>query len=228
MTRYQSFLAGQTLADRAMYQVGRGVTVGFTRVWTRTTIEGREHIPPQGPCILAPTHRSNLDTPITAAVTGRRVRFMGKDSLWKSKGWAWLLSSLGGFPVSRGTFDLEAMKRCLEVLEAGEPLVVFPEGERKSGPTVQPLFEGAAYLALKANVPIIPIGIGGSERVMPKGSKMIYPYKVHVIVGEPIAPGVSGVPGSPRVPRERVKELTALLHERLQELFDEASAMVIA
>jgi len=225
VTKYDTFLAGQSRADRAMYQIGRGVTVGFTRVWTRTTVEGREHVPATGPCILAPTHRSNVDTPITAGVTTRRVRFMGKDSLWKSKGWAWLLSSLGGFPVSRGTNDLEAMKRCLEVLKVGEPLVVFPEGERKSGPTVQPLYEGAAYLAIKANVPIIPIGIGGSERVMPKGSKLIYPHKVHVIVGEPM---VSGVPGTGRVPRDQVKKLTNELHVRLQELFDEAFAMVMA
>ena len=127
--------------------------------------------------------------------------------------------------MSRGTVDLEAMKRCLEVLEAGEPLVLFPEGERKAGSTVQPLFEGAAYLALKAGVPIVPIGIGGSERVMPKGSKLIHPHKVHVIVGEPIVPGP---PGPGRVPRERVHELTNELHTRLQKLFDEAEGLLQA
>src|SRR5439155_8422946 len=112
-------------------------------------------------------------------VTRRRVRFMGKDSLWARRWSAALLSGLGGFPVSRGAFDLEAMKRCLQILRAGEPLVLFPEGERKSGPTVQPLFDGAAYLALRAAVPIVPIGIGGTERVMPKGARFIRPRKVH-------------------------------------------------
>ena len=94
---------------------------------------------------------------------------MGKDSLWKRQPAAWILSALGGFPVSRGTADREALQRCIAVLEAGEPLVLFPEGERKSGPTVQPLFDGAAYVALKAGVPIVPVGIGGSEEVMPEG-----------------------------------------------------------
>jgi len=107
------------------------------------------------------------------------------------------------------------------VLAAGEPLVLFPEGERKSGPEVQPLYDGAAYLALKANVPIVPIGIGGSERVMPKGSRMIYPRKVHVIIGPPIE-----VPptGRGRAAREAVTKATAELHAELQELLDRASA----
>jgi 1-acyl-sn-glycerol-3-phosphate acyltransferase len=225
VTKVRSFLAGQSWASRAFYKLARAFVVAFTRVWTRMTIEGADLVPSTGPFILAPVHRSNMDTPISSAVTRRRVRFMGKDSLWKKRASAWLLSSLGGFPVSRGTYDLEAMKRCLTVLEAGEPLVLFPEGERKSGPTVQPLFDGAAYLALRARVPIVPVGIGGSERVMPKGSKLIYPRKVHVIVGEPIVPGP---PGSGRVPRERVTELTDQLHVRLQMLFDEAEAAVAA
>ena len=120
--------------------------------------------------MLAPVHRSNMDTPFASCVTRRRLRFMGKDTLWKRQPAAWFLSALGGFPVTRGTADREALKRCIAVLQAGEPLVLFPEGERKSGPTVQPLFDGAAYVALKAGVPIVPVGIGGSEAVMPKGA----------------------------------------------------------
>ena len=111
---------------------------------------------------------------------------MGKDTLWKNRPFGWFLSSLGGFPVTRGTADREALRRCVAVLEAGEPLVLFPEGERKSGPTVQPLFDGAVYVALRAGVPIVPVGIGGSERVMPKGARFLHPHKVHVIVGAPI------------------------------------------
>ena len=132
---------------------------------------------------------------------------------------SWFLSSLGGFPVSRGTADREALQRCIAVLEVGEPLVLFPEGERKFGPTVQPLFDGAAYVALKAGVPIIPVGIGGSEDVMPKGARFIHPRKVHVIVGPPIV-----TPRSPtgRVPRAVVRDVTAELHATLQRLFDEA------
>jgi 1-acyl-sn-glycerol-3-phosphate acyltransferase len=148
---------------------------------------------------------------------------IGVPSIWQRRWVGWLISSVGGFPVTRGTTDLEALRRCFELLGEGEPLVMFPEGERKSGPLVQPLFEGAAYVAARGNVPIIPVGIGGSERVMPKGAKFLYPHKVHVIVGKPMYPVVSD---NGRAPRSEVKRLTAELHEELQKLFDAAQARV--
>ncbi|MFV0308624.1 MAG: lysophospholipid acyltransferase family protein [Desertimonas sp.] len=225
MTRVDTFMAGQGLASRATYLVARSVVVGFTRLWTRLRIEGREHIPATGAFVLAPVHRSNMDTPISACVTRRRLRFMGKDSLWKVAPAAWLLSSLGGFPVSRGTADREAISRCLAVLDAGEPLVLFPEGERKSGDVVQPLFDGAAYTALKAGVPIVPVGIAGSEAVMPKGARFIHPAQVRVVVGAPITHDAVTSSGA-RVPRSVVREVTAGLHTTLQELYDRARAQL--
>ncbi len=219
MTKVQTRFASQSAASKAFYVFVRAFVVGATRSWTRLRLVGAERVPKTGAFILAPVHRSNVDTPISSVVTRRRMRYMGKDSLWTNRAAGWVFSSLGAFPVSRGTVDLEAMKRCLEVLGAGEPLVVFPEGERKSGPIVQPLFDGAAYLSLKSGAPIVPVGIGGSAKVMPKGSKWIYPRKVVVLIGEPIAPRRSE---SGRVQRSQINELTALLHERLQELFDAA------
>jgi 1-acyl-sn-glycerol-3-phosphate acyltransferase len=184
-------------------------------------IEGREHVPANGAFVLAPVHRSYIDTPIAACVTTRRLRFMGKDAVWKHRPIGWVVSALGAFPVTRGTADREALKRGVAVLEAGEPLVLFPEGERKSGPTVHPLFDGAVYIAVKAGVPIVPVGIGGSERVLPKGVRLPRPRRVHVIVGEPIPAPVVEVG---RMPRSAVREQSAALHAVLQELFDEAEA----
>jgi 1-acyl-sn-glycerol-3-phosphate acyltransferase len=221
MPKVETFLAGQDWASKAFYAFARSLVVAFTRLWTRTTVEGREHVPRTGAFVLAPVHRSNMDTPIVACVTRRRLRYMGKDTMWKYRPTGWLFSALGGFPVVRGTADREALQRCIAVLEAGEPLVLFPEGERKSGPTVQPLFDGAAYVAIKAGVPIVPVGIGGSEAVMPKGARFIRPRKVHVIVGEPILPPVSG-----KATRSAVRQVTAELHATLQRLFDEANARV--
>ncbi len=144
---------------------------------------------------------------------------MGADKWWSNKYFGRLLSALGGFPVSRGSADREALKRCIAVIEGGEPLVLFPEGERKSGPVVQPLFEGAAYLAMRTGVPIVPVGIGGSERVMPKGAKFIYPRKLRVIVGPPLrAPAAA----SPKEQRAATRQLTIELHAELQRLFDQA------
>ena len=222
MTKVDTFLAGQDRASRFAYFIARSFVAGFTTLWTRLRVEGREHIPKTGAFVLAPVHRSIMDTPISSCLTKRRLRFMGKDSLWKKQPAAWVLSALGGFPVSRGTADREALKRCIAVLEAGEPLVLFPEGERKFGPVVQPLFDGAAYVALKAGVPIVPVGIGGSERVMPKGARFIHPRKVHVIIGAPIPPPPPS--DSRRVPRTVVHETTTELHDTLQVLFDKAQS----
>lgn len=220
MAEVDTFLAGESLPSRAFYQVVRALVAGFCRTWMRTTVEGREHVPKSGAFILAPVHRSNMDTPIAACVTRRRLRYMGKDTLWKKQPFRWLLSALGGFPVTRGSADREALHRCVQVLQTGEPLVLFPEGERKAGPLVEPLFDGAAHIACRAQVPIVPVGIGGSERVMPKGKRFIYPRKVHVIVGEPLQPPPLTEGG--RVPRAQVKVLTEQLHTQLQTLFDTA------
>ena len=207
-----------TFVDRIVYTTCRTLVVWIGAFAFRVRVEGRENVPRSGGCVIAPVHRSNLDTPILGYITRRRMRYMGKDSLWKKKAMAWFVSALGGFPVERGTADREALRACQAILERGEPLVMFPEGTRKSGPIVREIFDGPAFVAARAGVPIIPVGIGGSERVMPKGSKMIRPRKIVLIVGKPITPP----PVDGRVPRRVVSELTGQLHVALQQLFDEA------
>ena len=219
MSAVESKLAGSDLGSRSFYQLIRFLVVSICRTYCRMTVSGQENIPRTGPFVLAPVHRSYIDTPIASGCTRRRMRFMGKDSMWKRQPLNWMLSALGAFPVTRGSADREAIMRAIQVLKSGEPLVLFPEGERKSGPVVQPLMDGAAYVACKAGVSIIPVGIGGSERVMGKGAKFIYPRKLVVLIGKPI-PVPTSVDG--RMPRSAVKEVTTQLHEQLQMLFDEA------
>jgi 1-acyl-sn-glycerol-3-phosphate acyltransferase len=223
MTRVDTGFAGSSRFEKVLYVVFRTAVCGFTQLYTRMKIEGKEHLPADGAYVLAPVHRSYVDTPIAACVTRRRVRFMGKDSMWKYPAVGKLISALGTFPVSRGTVDREALQRSIAVLNGGEPLVLFPEGERKDGPTVQPLFDGAAFVAAKAGVPIIPVGIGGSDRVMPRGAKFVFPRKVRVIIGEPIRAEV-GENG--RSSRKAVAAVTEQLHTELQQLYDKAQAAV--
>lgn len=222
MSQPTRFASG-SFASRATYTCFRSLVCWFTQVLTRMSIDGKEHLPSTGAYILAPVHRSYVDTPITACVTTRRVRFMGKREMWKYAAPGWLFSTLGAFPVNRGTADREALKRCIAVLEGGEPLVLFPEGERKDGPLIHPLFDGAAYVAAKAGVPIVPVGIGGSARVMPRHAKLMYPRKVHVVIGKPI---VAQRNASGRVARAEITAVTAQLHDELQRLFDLAESRV--
>ena len=89
MTRVESFLAGQGLGSRIAYWIARVAVYGFCRLWTRVEVDGRENVPATGPFVLAPVHRSNMDTPFASCVTRRRLRFMGKDTLWKRQpAWA--------------------------------------------------------------------------------------------------------------------------------------------
>jgi 1-acyl-sn-glycerol-3-phosphate acyltransferase len=219
MSEVESYLAGNGRGSRLFYSFVRHLVTLILRTYCRMRIHGRENIPSTGAYVLAPVHRSYIDTPIASACTRRRLRFMGKDSLWKNGTVGWILSALGAFPVTRGSADRQAVTRGIQVLQAGEPLVLFPEGERKSGPTVEPLMDGAAYIACKAGVPIVPVGIGGSDRAMGKGAKFLYPRKVVVVIGEAI-PAPASVDG--RMPRAAVKEISTLLHGRLQVLLDES------
>jgi 1-acyl-sn-glycerol-3-phosphate acyltransferase len=213
-------LGPSTRSQLRVYAVARALVAGFCYLFWRTRVSGRANIPPDGPFVLAPVHRSNIDTPLMGCVTRRRMRFMGKDSLWKRRWSAWLLSSLGGFPVRRGAADREALRICEATLRAGEPVVIFPEGTRRSGPVVDDVFEGAAFVATRAGVPIVPVGIGGSERAMPKGSRLLRPVKVRIVIGTPIRPAERQEGG--RGSRRQVRELSSQLRDELQKLFDTA------
>jgi 1-acyl-sn-glycerol-3-phosphate acyltransferase len=212
--------------QRWFYRVVRLVIAGFVRLFWRVRVEGLENIPKDGAFILSPNHRSNVDTPLVALMGTRALRFMGKDSMWKLGASDWFFTSMGGIPVHRGVPDRAAMKSCDDVLGAGQPMVIFPEGTRKSGPVVEDIFEGPAYLAAKHQVPIVPVGIGGSEGAMPKGAKMIKPVKITIVIGAPITPPAPTESG--RVGRKGVKTLSDDLRSRLQELFDAAQAKVAA
>jgi 1-acyl-sn-glycerol-3-phosphate acyltransferase len=200
--------------------VVRGLIAGFAAVYWRLQVDGAERLPATGAFILAPVHRSNIDTPIMATLTPRYMRYLGKEQMWKF-GWsAWLWDTLGAFPVQRDKVDREAMRKCQAALEAGEPLVVFAEGTRRSSSVIEDLFDGAAHLALRTGAPIFPVGIGGSARAMPRGAKFFRPVRVCVVVGEAIHPEMPE-PGH-RVPRRAVKELTERLGKELQVVLDQA------
>jgi len=196
----------------------------FCKAWFRFRVVGKKNLPGAGAYILAPVHRSYLDTPVGAMATARRHRFLGKESLWRSRLAGRFLTIVGGFPVERGTADRAALRACQEVLERGESMVMFPEGTRQHGPVVRSelIHAGPAFVAARAGVPIVPMGIAGTDHAMPGGSPLIRPSKVVMVVGEPIHPPV--VDG--RVPRRVVDDLTDRLLEGLQAAFAEAQHLV--
>jgi len=206
--------------EKATYRILHVVLVAIAKVWLRAEIIGKENVPKNGPFVLAPVHRSNIDFLLAALVRPNRMRYMGKASIWKYPTLGRFFSMLGAFPVHRGTADRESLRTCMRIIENGESLVMFPEGTRKEGPKVAELFDGPAFVAARTGVPIVPIGIGGSSQAMPLGAKFIKPRKIVMVIGEPVTPPTGD--GTGRVKRRVVREMTDLLSERLQALYDEA------
>ncbi len=184
----------------------------------RCCARGRRNLPRTGGVIIAPTHRSNLDTPMIGASAGRPLRYFAKSGLFRGPITTWIMVAMGAFPVRREIIDRSALKAALAVLEAGQPLVVFPEGERKSGARIHPLLDGVAWLAAKAQVPVVPVAIGGTERAMGIGVRMPRPRTVRFVWGEPLAPPTAD--GRGRVSRDALTRYSDELREVLQDMFD--------
>ena len=205
-----------------LYRVERMLFVTGLWAWFRPKVVGREHIPTTGAAILAPVHRSFADFGFAAFCTERKLFFMTKDEMWNNKWLGKLLLTVGAFPVHRESADREALQRAEEVLRKDELLVLFPEGTRREGRDIEDLMEGAAFLSARTGAPIIPIGIGGSDLAMPKGSAVPKPYTIQVVIGPPI-PAPARTQGG-RVSRSAVRAATEALVPELQAVYDEARA----
>jgi 1-acyl-sn-glycerol-3-phosphate acyltransferase len=195
-------------------RLARVVFGAYFRCYTR----GRRNLPREGGVIIAPTHRSNLDSLLVGASAGRASRYFAKSGLFRGPITTRFLVTMGAFPVRREMVDRSALKAALTVLEAKKTLVMFPEGERKSGPRIFPLLDGVAWLAGKAQVPVVPVAIGGTERAMGIGIRMPRPRTVRIVWGEPMAPPETDERG--RVSREALNAYSAELREVLQTMFD--------
>ena len=208
------------LTYRVLHVMARLAVLAYWRAYARN----KRKLPRRGGVIISPVHRSNLDVPLLGATCPRRLRYLAKGSLFTSKFWGWFLTVVGGVPLDRGAkVDRGALKAAREVLERGEALVVFPEGERKDGPTVHPMMDGAVWLSVRSGCPILPVGIGGSERSMGKGSRVPKPSRVVFLYGDPIPP--PRAPDGGRVSRSQMSEHSDRLRIALQALFDQAQAI---
>jgi 1-acyl-sn-glycerol-3-phosphate acyltransferase len=205
------------------YNIVRFIVAGGSSAVYRVRIRGRDRLPVQGGYVLAPSHRSMMDIPFAAWLSRRPLRYMGKASLFRIPVAGAFFRKLGGFEVARDGTDRKALRDSIAMLQAGEVLLVYPEGTRQHGPKIQPLQPGAAYLALRAGVPIVPVGIAGSEEILRShGGKVPRFGQCAMVVGEPIVvpPREGGV-----VSRAQVDAITARLHDALQLVLDEANEL---
>lgn len=144
-----------------------------------------ENVPTSGQVIVAPIHVSHLDPPATAcAMPHRRLRFMAKEELFKGI-FGKVIASLGAFPVHRGEGDTEAIRKSIDMLNQGEALLVHPEGTRGDGVRMLPINKGVAMLAKRTGAPVVPVGIVGSNIVMPRGKAKRKRHRITVVFGKP-------------------------------------------
>jgi 1-acyl-sn-glycerol-3-phosphate acyltransferase len=212
-----------TLWERWFFRIARPLVVAACTWPWRVLVIDKQKVPLDGAFVFAPSHRSMLDIPWLATTTTRRIRFMGKASLFRVPVLGSIFRGLGGFAVERDGNDRGPLRASLALLQGGEVLAVYPEGTRQHGTKIQPLQPGAAYLAIKAQVPIVPVALAGSEEPFRSPRRGPFPHfgRGVVLVGDPIMPpAMSGKV----VKRAAVDELTERVRSELQELFDTAYA----
>ena len=164
-----------------MYWLVRGTLQPFFHLYFRLSRIGREHIPTDGPVILASNHRSFLDPFIIATLARRPLYYVAKEELFRRRFTGWLLNNLGAFPVRRGESDNDMIETAKAILARGDAVLIFPEGTRiRPGALGRPR-RGVGRLALETGAPVVPVAIIGTEAV--RKGWWIRPHKVRVRIG---------------------------------------------
>ncbi|MDR1591232.1 MAG: 1-acyl-sn-glycerol-3-phosphate acyltransferase [Puniceicoccales bacterium] len=154
-------------------------------------IYGQENIPRSGPFIVAPNHLSHLDPPfISAAFQKRELMFLGRKTLFKPGFWNWLLSHINVIPVDKeNAADISAIRKALTLLKNGFGLVIFPEGTRSPDGNFGVAQAGIGFLACKSQVPVIPVRIFGTYKILRKYTT--FPdirQSASIVIGNPLLP----------------------------------------
>ncbi len=148
-----------------LYVFVRALATVVLRGWFRFRVSGREHIPAEGPAIIAPNHKNFLDPFFVGLATRRRVQYMAKVELLEGFGGG-VLMRLGAFPVRRGEADTDALDTARAILAGGGVVVLFPEGTRvEEADALGSPRHGAGRLAFETSAPIIPAAITGTSHL---------------------------------------------------------------
>ena len=151
----------------------------------RLEVYGRVNVPEKGPFIVATNHLQFLDPPLVmVAMSSRPITVLAAEKWADSWPISWLLKSVGAIFVRRGEVDRVALDKCLTVLQRGGILGLAPEGTRSPTGTMQRGKPGIAYIAVKADVPILPVGVSGQEKIVAEWKRLRRP-RIAVRIGKP-------------------------------------------
>ena len=167
-----------------VYWISRAFVQPFFTIYFRLSRIGREHIPAEGPVLFVSNHRSFIDPFVIGLMSRRPIYYVAKKELFTQRLTAWFLNSLGAFPIDRGAADEDAMATAREILERGDPVLIFPEGTRVRPGALGTPKRGVGRLALETGAPVIPLAMIGTEAI--RRGWRIRPHKVSIRAGAPL------------------------------------------
>jgi 1-acyl-sn-glycerol-3-phosphate acyltransferase len=170
------------------YRFGIALWGTLFRRYCRLRVLGKANIPKGGPVVVTANHLSMLDPFLVGYTLGtpHPVAFMAKQELFRIPIVGYAIRQWGAFPVDRSRKDASALRSALAVLKAGEVLGMFPEGTRSTSGELQELRTGSLRLAIRTRSPLIPVGIAGTDKSLPRGGKFPKPAKLAINYGPPM------------------------------------------
>jgi 1-acyl-sn-glycerol-3-phosphate acyltransferase len=205
-------------SGRIQHRIARIWARGGVKIsGARLVVTGAENLRKVPVAVYAANHTSYMDTPVIFSTLPFQFRILAKKELWTMPFIGWHLNRSGQIPVDTVSSNstVSSLGAAVRALRSGMPLFVFPEGARTPDGTTQPFLAGAAFLAIRAQVPLVPIALSGVYDLLPIHTRHFYPGEIMLRVGEPIS--TSGMT------LRQVEELNTQLRESIERMRVESS-----